>query len=272
MRKPLEKPFTAKPSMMPRSHLQHKLKPQPHTVKGVPATGGGLKVPNRTKPLKALGGLKPPAINGAGKPTVQRRDSKSSVTAAIKDVLPTTNTRETPSVCQNYILSATCTASDSNPPKLTERSTLLSTSMVSNSSPSVKQSTPIKSAVKETPKRSSAVTPRSLTGSTPKIQKFSLSSIEGGSTPSVKQRCPRTNETYTVLGAPAGGGSDPAAGSTPKSDRKKRRSFIPTPGGQVRHRVPHPSIRLLHPPLLIPPSPFSFHLVHGVTITQTSVA
>lgn len=123
-----------------------------------------------------------------------------------------------------------------NYPSKPSKEPSLSTSMVSTSSPSMKQSTPIEQEPQRlltTPNNS----PTDLQQPT-----LSLSAIESSTvSPNGRQLvAPHTNETYMLAQAGPGEGPQAAAQVTPKTETKrKRRSFIPTPGGQVRcsHRL-----------------------------------
>ncbi len=136
---------------------------------------------------------------------------------------------------------------DPPPSQVPTKKPQLSTSIVSSGSPSVKQSTPIELAEQEN--RALLTTPKSLLTSPTVLQQpaFSLSSIEGSmATPSARQLvAPQTDETYTVTQA---GPGEVAGQRTPKTGSKKRRSFIPTPGGQVCSDLLTETYRQLIPP------------------------
>lgn len=245
-RRPADKPPT-KPSLLPKSgssQLSSRLQPKfkiPTSTSTTfrdhtnlrPRQEERSKIAPPTKPLKALGHVTS-TTNTLKAPAGTRTQF-----TGVRSRVPQVGTRNG----QKSKLHAPHTTRRSSNPAVGSQdacvqsatSTSLSTSLVYSASP--QQSTPIKSA-KKTPTRRSVMTPKNP-NSTPEFPhaKFSLSSIEGSATPSCKEprvrEPPRTNETYTVGPVREGSGSTGGV-QTPQSNKRKRRSFIPTPGGQVR--------------------------------------
>ena len=189
---------------------------------------GKGKATSRLKPVRAVGKAAKTAAKsrlppkGTGGLQRQQNRPKSALT-------PRRNSNPT-------------TLPASNPPQIqpTATNVSLSTSIVSICSPSVQQSTPIKTATctKATVQRKAVpLTPKAPVDTTPEVTRatFSFSSIEGSSScmkQPVVARLP-TAPDASKAGSEEGGHNTTTQLQTPRSSNKKRRSFIPTPGGQV---------------------------------------